>query len=372
VNVDEFLVLTGGPVDESALPTSIPSAQYDLFANWLTSLQGILEPLTKGAASARVALVQTRSPSLVCRVRLLDDGTAAVVVPIGAFARTRVWARMLLQWLLEDEEEPTMKIAASILDDYSESHWQIAPRLAPLFGELRDESEHWSELAALDASLSLDAELEPAVDDLVWACLVYLILHEVAHVVRDHFRLVAQPTTTSGPDDVAIRRALEIDADAAATHLLLFVLFAKVEGHGDEALESAFYWLGYAMALLLGLYDSRRKSLGLYSTAYYPHPVVRHRLLTDFARVALADQRPDLLEAWDVREAEGWAACVRALWKVDIEAFTGRFGGSKGDTPRFVPVTALNYAEFDSSFVREQVEEEKARAAAVMAAIGRS
>ena len=370
MKLEEFLVLAGGPVDEDALPPSISSEQYRLFVNWLAWIQKLLDPLTDGAGSARVAIVQSCSPSLVCRVRLLDDDTAALVIPLGAFARTRVWARMLLQWFYEDENEPTTQIVGSILDDFPESHWEIAPVLTSLFGELRDEREHWSQLAALDSSLSLDEQLELAVDDLVWASIVYLILHEVAHVVRDHFGLVGR-RISEGPDDATIRRALEIDADFTAAQLLIFTVLAKIEteGEGDEALEWAFYWLGYALALLLGLYDSRRKALDLYSTAYYPHPVVRHRLFTDFARASLAEQRPDLLGAWDVREVEGWQACVRALWKVDVETVVGRFGGSKEETFRFVPVTALNYAVFDSTFVLDQVEMEKARTGEVLAAI---
>ena len=367
MTLDELLVLAGGPVHEDALPPPVTVDEYHHFSGWLGYAQQLAGPLAQGAGSARVVIAQSRSPSLVCRVRPLDDGSAAVVVPLGVLARTRVFARILLHALHESEHEPSVQVVASILDDTSESDWAIAPLLTPLLGEIPDEAAHWSRLADLNTQISREGVHEGAVDDLIWVCSSYLVWHEVAHVLRGHFDDLDEGRSV-GLDEVSLRRALELDADANAATLLLFSLLSTLEERDAlDAAGSMFFWLGYGLAMLFALYDSRRKALSLYSEAFYPHPVVRLRLFSEFARGHLAEHHPDLLEQWDTHQLEGWNECVRSVRRLDVQAMLGRFGGSDEDVHRFIPVTALNYAQFDSTFVVDDAERQKAQAREVLA-----
>src|SRR5215471_3529780 len=62
---------------------------------------------------------------------------------------------------------------------------------------------------------------------------------------------------------------------------------------------------------------------------------------------------------WGESQEAGWFACVNALRLLDLECFTGEFSEHRKDSYRFVPVTALNYTVFDTSFVADQVQKEK-------------
>jgi hypothetical protein len=134
--------------------------------------------------------------------------------------------------------------------------------------------------------------------------------------------------------------------------------------------DRGFYWMGYAAAMLFGLYDSRRKALNLYSQAVYPHPLVRRQLFSDFTATYIRDHRPDLVDTWRTRERAGWSACVSALRYIDVEALAGRFGGSAKESYRYAPVSALTYNVFDSTYMRGYADEEIERADSIFRLIG--
>jgi hypothetical protein len=176
-------------------------------------------------------------------------------------------------------------------------------------------------------------------------CVVYLIWHEVAQVARQHFALLKQAQGHSGrgsdePDDAAVRRALEFDADLFAAQLLLFTALGELETAHQTTRDTGFHWIGYAVAMGFGLYDSRRKALNLYSESDYPHPIIRRQLFSDFAATYIRINRLDLVDTWRAQERAGWLACVTALRHMDVEALSGSFGGAGGATHRFAPVIA--------------------------------
>jgi hypothetical protein len=367
MNLEEFRFLAGGEVDEGALPGAITLEQYRLFSGWLESLQQQwLDPFTEGAQCSNVVLVLSRSPSMVCRVRLLDDGSAGLVVPLGVLVRTTVLARLLLE-SFDQADEPSIHVVASVQDERAESDWEIAPRLVPLFGECSDDNDHWLALASLGVSSPPSPRVEQSANDIVWACIVYLIWHEVAHIARQHFTLLDHARRNpdlrrDGVDDAAVRRALEFDADLVAAQLLLSTALEELEATDDATRDTGFQWMGYAVAMVFALYDTRRKALSLYSDAYYPHPLVRRQLFSDVAATYIANNRADLVDTWRAHERAGWSACVKALRHMDVDTMTGRFGGTADARSRFTPVTALTYTYFDSMFMREWADEEVAHA----------
>lgn len=361
MKLDELVTLVGGPVAEAALPAPVTVDEHRLFTSMLRNLQSLAGPIAEATDSAPVVLTQSRSPSLVCRVRLLDDNSAAIVVPLGVLARTRTFARILLHALHEGESEPVISLANSAMDDISEEDWEIAPALVPLFGEIRDETDHWDQLAELDAGLSREGVEDDTLEGITMACVYYLVWHEVAHVLRGHFDLIkkeARIDLQPAPrDETAIRRALEIDADSAASELYLFSTVVQLEQYDREAIDGVFFFAGYGLALLFGLYDVRRKALGLYSETFYPHPLVRLRLFDGFVRAWLNEHRPALLAMWDARQSDGWNLCIQSLRRLDIQVLLGAFGRSDdGTVHRSVPATSLNYTVFDWTFIAEEAE----------------
>jgi hypothetical protein len=92
-----------------------------------------MDSFSQRANSSTTTIVLDRSPSIVCRVGLLDDGKAALAFPLGVIARTRILARLLLQYL---GQKPNVRIATSNLDDRPESESLVAPMLIPLFGQI--------------------------------------------------------------------------------------------------------------------------------------------------------------------------------------------------------------------------------------------
>jgi hypothetical protein len=375
MNLDELILVTGGSVHSSRLPSCVSREQYRILKSWLQYLQQFVDGVSKGAKGPKVTLHFSLSPSLVCRTRTLDDGSVAVLLPLGLPVRVRTFARLLLRYF---GQQSGIRLAASLLDDYPESHWRIAPSLVPLFGELADESEHWRLLAILDSHIELKPELETVVNELVWVASCYLTWHEVAHAIRGHFSIVARARSDSRTvrsiNEADMRKALEIDADASATMLMLFTTFEKMRADDVEnEVDKAFFWIGYAATLVFGLYDTRRKALGLYSQAFYPHPIVRHGLFVDFATAHIAERWPKLGSVWEKENIVGWKECVAALRHLDVDVFTGKFGGNtkkSREIAKFVPVTAMTYNVFDSSFVSEGKHRERALASEVLPQLG--
>ncbi len=371
----ELVLLAGGSVNDSHLPPCISLEQYERLSSWLSLLQHFADGHSKASKGPKIVLLFARSPSLVCRVRTLEDGSVAIILPLGLPARVRVLARLLLGYF---EPELDIKIVASLVDDIPESDWEIAPSLVPLFGEFADESEHWQRLDILDSQLKLAPEIEPAVDDLLWVAVCYLTCHELAHAIQGHFPVVERARVdsrlTQQIGDASFRKALEVDADHAATTFMLLITHMKMESEGVEAeIGSAFFWIGYAITLIFGLYDSRRKALSLYSESFYPHPVIRHALFLDFATEMIAKQLPAQKKIWGEQSVRGWEKCVHAFRRLDVDVFTGKFGADTKNTEelvKFVPVTAMNYNIFDSSFVSEKKNEERALASRILQRVG--
>ena len=372
--LQEFILLAGGGVDNLSLPRNIHRKDFKLLTFWLELLQGVIDAYSK-VKGLKVTLHFILSPSLVCRTRPLEDGSVAILVPLGLPVRIRILARILLGYF---GQESITRFANSLLDDIPESDWRIAPSLIPVFGEFVDESAHWRQLGILDSQLELNPEIEPAVYDLLWVALCYLTCHEFAHAIRGHFSVVEQIRSNSQTiqklgGENNLRKALEIDADAVATSLMLLITREKMEAEGVAGdASSAFFWIGYAFTLIFGLYDSRRKALNLYSKAFYPHPIVRHALILDFAELAFAQNDPAMEKSWTETSIKGWHECVSALRHLDVDVFMGKFGTARNneELAKFVPVTAMNYTIFDTSYVKDQVRNARALTESVLNQVG--
>ena len=371
----EFILIAGGEVDRSKLPPSVNKNDYKIFSNWLDVLQGFVNGYTS-ETGLQVTLHFILSPSLACRTKPLEDGSVAILLPLGMLVRVRILARILLRYFKKNSE---IRFANSLMDDIPESDWGIAPDLNPVFGEIADESSHWQLLENLNAKTKLDKDIEPAVNDLLWVAFCYLTFHELAHAVRGHFSIVDGLRRDSKAlqqigGDGDLRKALEIDADSIATSLMLMLSLKQMDIEGRSAeMSSAFFWIGYTFTLVLGLYDSRRKALSLYSKGIYPHPIVRHSLIMDFIDGSISQNPPTWKETMTDSKVSGWNKCVDALRQLDVEVFKGKFGTNSKNTKQlvtFIPVTAMNYTIFDQTFIADDVREARALTHKVLSKIG--
>src|SRR5688500_18722983 len=96
MTLQDFILLAGGNINPSRLPRGVIREDYNLLASWTKIIQKFLEGYCQGSKTAKVGLYLVNSPSLVCRTKPVDDGSVAILVPLGLITRTRVFARILL------------------------------------------------------------------------------------------------------------------------------------------------------------------------------------------------------------------------------------------------------------------------------------
>jgi hypothetical protein len=107
-----------------------------------------------------------------------------------------------------------------------------------------------------------------------------------------------------------------------------------------DRLPLGFLRLGYAITLVIGMYDVRRKYVGAYRKGRYPHPTVRIEIVNDGIVNYLANRGdvPALLDAWRLEGTQGWQRCVFAFHDLNLDAHAGLFGD-----PGLGPISTLNY-----------------------------
>jgi hypothetical protein len=257
-----------------------------------------------------------------------------------------------------------MRFIASLLDDRPESDWELPPRLRPIFGEFVEDDHHWQLLGELAAEWVPDTDLNLAMREVTWSAMAYVVMHEVSHVLRGHSSALRwiqedRPARALPMDHQEFQRGLELDADDWGAGLFLFMVEITLDqSRTSDYRANAFHWIGFAVTLLFGMYDTRRKALGLYSERKYPHPVVRHKLFVRSTNGYLGAQMPEWLDDWQRHEYDGWEQCVQAFWRLDEDSAVGKFGVPSRQGVQYFPVTALNYNIFDSSFTDDQLEHE--------------
>jgi hypothetical protein len=362
MDLETAVAVAGGRIASLAeLCDSLSMDELVIVKSWLTSIQEIIDGLTEGAESERISVVLTRSPTLALRVRPLDDGSVTLLFPIGLIVRIRLLATLLLSY---PDRDYKIRFIASLLDDRPEGDWELPPQLRPIFGEFVEDDHHWQQLAELATEWAPDNELNLALRDVTWAAMAYVVMHEVSHVLRGHLSALGRVQEDRfahalSVDHQEFRRGLELDADDWGAGLFLFMVELRLDqSRTSDYRADAFNWIGFAITLLFGMYDTRRKALDLYAERMYPHPVVRHKLFVRSTTGYLRERKPEWLDDWTQHEYAGWTRCVLAFWRLDEDSFVGKFGVPSRRGVQYAPVTALNYNVFDSSFTDDQVEHE--------------
>jgi hypothetical protein len=366
MDMQTAVAIAGGTVGEANLPRMISLELFTILESWREAFQEHLDAIAKGARSGRVVIKFTRSPSLVARIRPLEDGSFVLLIPLGIIARTRLLASILLSYT---PREFKGRYIASALDDRPESDWELPSRLVPLFGEILDDAVHWEQLESVAAEHTFDAKLESPVNEVAWVVLAFVLSHESAHVIRGHptiLRKLQENGASWALEEDALRRGLEVDADVLGVSIFLhFVDIALRAAKMVDYPSSLFRRCGFGVTLMLGMYDTRRKALSLYRDGRYPHPLVRHSIFMGTGTRFLATTNAKWADVWQEEERAGWAMCLEAFSQLDEDCFIGTYSDPSQVTWKCVPVTSLNDNVFDSTLLYEYQDKELALLAQV-------
>lgn len=237
MDLKNAIAAAGGRITSPAdMYDSISMEELTIVENQLDYMQGIIDNLSKGAASERISVVLTRSPALSLRIKALDDGSVILLVPIGLIVRARLLATILLTY---SDRDYKIRFIASLLDDRPESDWELPPGLYPIFGEFVDGEHHWRLLAELSAERVPDTDLTQVLREVTGAAMSYVVMHEVAHILRGHPGALHKFekggfTRALRVDYQEFRRGLELDADDSGAALFLFMVEILLDQLGES------------------------------------------------------------------------------------------------------------------------------------------
>ena len=357
MDFEEAVALAGGGVTAHDLEQRLtPAGVFALTDAWElmgAAMSTAVEQESLGPLGW-VYCVITRSTSVQCRTRRLDDGNVVILIPLGILARTRVLARRLL-WHLADEETPTIRYLASTLDVRT-FPWELAPGLIPVFGEdaTAQDDAYWEALAAFDARTAPDEAQDTIANDVMCYSFVNLGLHELVHITARHDQLLKlaraqDPRIPPHFDLTTLRRGMEVCADSVAAHnfVSLHMRHEMMAGFVTEHPDVFFGRSSFAMAMLFGLYDTHRKTVYEYDDGIYPHPIIRYELFYEEILQAVHNSQPPLAERAQQYSKDGWRDCMDAFDRLEWDCLRGEYGSPrfwvKGGTGRYLPVTTLKY-----------------------------
>jgi hypothetical protein len=358
MNLEDAMNLYGGPLTLNDFPAIIPPRAALSILGTLSLLIKNYEALfPRYGFEGSIVIALTNSPGFSCRVRVLDDGTYAILVPVGMPARVRSLARLLLRhW----GQESKVMLLRSLRDNIFDQDKTIPPLLQPIMLIDPEYDNFWDQLADLEKAAALDARFEPDLLELVHLALLYLVSHEISHVLNGHFALNERAKNEDlGLTPQEIRRGIELDADDNAAAVTMYIMhhdIAEARKAGrDEHYATGWLRLGYVVTLLFGMYDAQRKYLFAYDTNEYNHPVVRCELFIQGA-VRSFDGPEDARQELEETLSQGWKNCVFAFNDLNLDAMQGLFG-KLPEGADLAPLHALIYAQTDTMAIGRLLED---------------
>ncbi|MVZ99277.1 hypothetical protein F8568_002515 [Actinomadura sp. LD22] len=350
---EEAVALAGGPADEELVEACLTPDGASAVGGTLQSVGAVMRGLLKQTPfQDAIDLVITNSPSLRCGVTFLDDRRAAIFIPLGALARARALARRLL-WHL-DQRGPVIHMMGSAMD-VRDFPWEIAPDLVVVFGaDAEEDPGYWDRLDAFDRRTPAKRRREEAVNDMTCHCLLFLALHELAHIAQGHDQLArlagsGDPRIRPDLDQTRLRRGMEVQADILAGQTLarILLLAPGQAGLAAKRPDVVFGRSGFATAMLFGMYDTHRKTVYEYDTGIYPHPIIRYEFSYESLQHVLEEQRHERRQRVEQASWLGWQDCIVAFNAMEFACLDGMYGsppaGTQGGTGRYIPLTTLKY-----------------------------
>jgi hypothetical protein len=355
VDLDEVVAVAGGAAEEAEVERALTPAGRDGFFAARDAVGAAIAAVVRMTALDNVFHVVTRSTSMHCGARRLNGGDAAILIPLGVLARTRVLARLLRCYTDRRYagREPVINMMGSAMDERTYP-FEIAPDLVPLFGEHDggDES-YYNALEALDRRTPPDPYRDAFAIDVMGMCLTYLTLHELTHLTARHDTLskldrAADPRIPAHLSGVPLRRGSEVHADVtAANHTMMLSLLGLEDIQPNRArkrrLHELLYRLPFAATMLFGMYDAHRKTVYDYDEGPYPHPIIRYEIWNAWSHAAVESIRPSTAKTAAKLGDAGFWDCIVAYNAMEFDCMTGQYGGTPQDTGRYFPLTALKY-----------------------------
>lgn len=341
LRLDDVIAIGGGRLDSEDVPAAIPPATLAAVQATLGFMQCVFAA-ERPNDHCHVRIILTRSDALACRVFQLVDKSCVILVPCGLVGRLRTLSRLLLRYWNRGSDAA---FANSPLDEIPPEAWEVPPALSPLFDPKETGEPFWQHLQTLDATLDVDLDPLTAVDvgELMHLGLVFLLFHEWAHVRFRHFAFL-EHVSQADPDQInLVRRGLELHADYISGNWAAMLFLHQVGPDvGAETLFRGFMRQSYVWTLLMGIFDSHKKFVGIYQHGDYNHPLIRLEIIRkgayDYMRMNAAGQTA----LWHRAELEGWTRAIHAFWDLNVEALSGKFGDLPGGALAY-PLQALNY-----------------------------
>lgn len=364
MDLDEAIDLAGGSIGLDEAEPYVTRAGVRALAEALDVFGSAANQAVARGAVDGLHVAITLSTSMDSRVRLLDDGLAVILIPIGVLVRARSLARRL-HWYLR-QNQPFIHMVGSTMDE-RDFPWELAPGLVPVFGEVasHEPERYWDELAAFDARTPPAEAGDVLAVDVMAHCFLHLALHELAHLDARHDLLLELGCADNDRVERALspdrlRRGIELHADylAGTQQTSLLLRRARKQRHSGRRLGRLFYRLSFAATMLFGMYDTHRKTVYEYDNGSYQHPVLRYEFWNEWMKASVLNAGPRYLKAAQRFSLEGWQDCVRALNALEFDCMRAAYGrppeSSPGGTGRYVPVTALKYSAASALRYRAQ------------------
>lgn len=344
-SISDALAMSGGLVDPDNCPKTIPPRQYiDILQTFASLGQHYEDVMNIAGVDYPCMMAMTLSPGFSCKVRQVKEGYA-ILVPAGVPARIHVLTKLLIQYW---GNESQIHIIRSPLDKIPWDFEAIPPKLRPIFSEDFEDDVFWQELEALDKSLEINALQEVEALELTHLALVYLISHEFSHIKHGHFELLQNIKDSKYElSEDEIKCGLEIDADAGASSLSMYVLnqdIQKAQQRGEPAqMELAWLRLSYAITMIYAISDAHQKHFSAYENSTYSHPMVRCELFFSSVERAMSSSTDEAKKLWLQNSTEGWRRCIWAFNDLSKDAMAGKFGPRPDGVPRS-PLHTLLYS----------------------------
>jgi hypothetical protein len=278
----EVWSLVGGQIEPANLPDW---ADQELVEHMRRSLHALGPFISVGNRnSVRFGLsASTGLRSLAVR---LAEREFLCLVPVGLIIRVDYMIRLLERHNAENDVQVIDPDFYGDLPEDMKRERQGRPLPYPIdiIGSDSIAGEaFWNEMERIDsqdAALGRSTYRNIQIDQIRQAT-VFCCLHEAAHAIRDHYRVVE---TSADPEKA--KRGAELDADARAGiwigGLRLFELMHNTSpSERVSALVDSAWRLTYSFAVVLGLFDLDRLAIGDFQNDTYHHPTARIALAVD-------------------------------------------------------------------------------------------
>ena len=278
----ESWALFGGRLDPAALPAWADRELIDHIQQALDALGPFLSAGHRN--SVRFGL--GAGTGLRSHAAPLGDREFLCLLPVGLVVRVDYMIRLLERHAAADNVHVVDPDFYGDLPEEMKRERNARPLPYPLDvigGNAIAGKDFWNALERMDhedAALGRSCYRGIQIDQIRQA-IMFCCLHEAAHALRNHHRIVKTSADPGGA-----RRGAELDAEARAGLWIAGLRLTELQqmvppAERVAALADSAWRITYAIATVLGLFDLDRLAIGDFSEDSYHHPAARLALVVD-------------------------------------------------------------------------------------------